>query len=108
AKYWRRSLWPKMTQLHPASLSISALNSPVYAPLEAQCIFCAASATFDSLSPSWTATRLAAVGATTISHPVYSPTAPTISSIRARDSASVLFIFQLPATIGFLMVFGGL
>jgi hypothetical protein len=33
AKYCRRSLWPMMTAVQPASLSMGALTSPVNAPV---------------------------------------------------------------------------
>ncbi len=44
-KYCRRSLWPMMTHVAPASFSIVALISPVKAPCGLPWTFCAATRT---------------------------------------------------------------
>src|SRR5580692_9087022 len=86
-----------MTYLHPASASIVAETSPVKAPSLLHERFCPAMAILVDLVAS-TAVEIAVKGgAIIISTCVEWATAGVKAEKKARVSASVLYIFQLPA-----------
>ena len=66
-KNWRRSLWPTSTYRQPASTSMGAETSPVKAPCDSQCTFCAASPMRDPASSAPTAQSAVKGGATATS-----------------------------------------
>src|SRR5208283_4472591 len=85
------------------SLSMPGDISPVKAPLSSKYIFCAARNMFELLIVSLTLKRAVNGGAKTIA-PFLKLTTPfLIAFAKAIDSAIVLCIFQLPATIHFLI-----
>ena len=92
----RRSEWPVITYSQPQAFSISALISPVWAPLASACTFCAPSLTQPSLRVSATGIRLVNDGQISIS---------TLSQVKfwfssfakVTPNSGVPFIFQLPA-----------
>ena len=89
-----------MTCVTPASTSIGAETSPVKAPSFSKCMFWAATATGEPLAAATTAASAVNGGATSAS-PAAPATPFRISSTSATASATVLYIFQLPA-ISFL------
>ena len=96
AKYWRRSEWPVMTYSTPRSTSMSALISPVKAPLFSKWTFSAPTWMLVPLVFSTAVTRLVKGVQMTTSQPAPA-TAGMSSSMSAAASVAVLFIFQLPA-----------
>ena len=104
-KYSLLSECPNITYFTPISFNITGDISPVYAPESFGCMFCAAIATFDP-STVFTADSKAVNGAPiTIS----TPSTPFVNSFNSDNvafvSATVLFIFQFPAIIVFLIDF---
>ena len=104
AKYWRRSEWPSTTYCAPTALSMSAEISPVKAPLFSQCMFCAPTLMLLPLAAAATATRSTNGTQTTTSHWA-SATLDLSASTSSAPSQGSLFIFQLPAMMGFLILF---
>ena len=96
AKYSRRSLWPMTTYCTPISRSISALTSPVKAPLGSKCMFCAPTRMLVPLVAA-IATRRSTYGTQITTSQFASFTSGLISSIREQACEGVLFIFQFPA-----------
>src|SRR5260370_32687406 len=96
-KSWRRSEWPMMTYRQPASASMGAETSPVNAPSLLQETFWPAMAMQEPFAAS-TAVRIAVDGGvTTMSQCAAPVTSGRNEEKNARVSASVLYIFQLPA-----------
>src|SRR5262249_12567917 len=88
-KYGRRSEWPTSEPATPSSWSIATDTSPVYAPSSAQCTFCA-----NTVRP------LSTAGASDVNGGQMTTSTPSGGSKeaqKARVSACVLNIFQLPA-----------
>ena len=104
AKYWRRSEWPSTTYSAPTALSMSAEISPVYAPDFSQCMFCAPTLMLLPSAALTTAHRSTKGTHTTTSH-LASATLALSASTSSAPSQGSLFIFQLPAMIGFLIFF---
>ena len=103
-KYWRRSLWPMMTYFAPASSSIPVEISPVYAPDSFQWQFSAPMPTWVPAAAATAAgTSIAGVQHTTSTF-VKSFVASTTPFTSAAVSDGLMFIFQLPAMIFFLIV----
>src|SRR6202163_2473542 len=103
-KYWRRSLWPMITYEQPTDLSIAADTSPVNAPSLAQNIFCAPTATRVPCAAATAAGRLGKVEQITISQCSERSTKGRNFSKKLVVLAAVLYIFQLPAITGFLLI----
>ncbi len=100
---WRRSLCPMITYSAPTSLSISALISPVKAPLSAQDTF---SAPTLMLLPfvKRAAVAMAVYGTQITTSALASATNGFNSLMSCSAAALVLFIFQFPAMMGVLMI----
>ena len=103
-KYCLRSLCPSTTYSTPISLSIPVLISPVNAPDSAQWQFSAPILILVPCAASIAAARSTYGTHATTSHPA-SLTSGAISASSAFASEGVLFIFQLPAMIAFLISF---
>src|SRR6266446_6936366 len=103
-KYWRRSLWPMITCEQPTDLSIAAETSPVNAPSLAQNMFCAPTAMRVPCAEATAAGRLGKGGQITISQCSERSTKGRNLSKKLVVSAAVLYIFQLPAITGFLLI----
>ena len=91
----RRSLWPTMTRVAPASFSIATDTQPVCAPLSRSCTSCAPMAT--PVSRATAAAIRVKGGHTATSTDGWARAASAMPSSSA-SAASVPFIFQLPAT----------
>src|SRR5689334_2560936 len=72
----------------------------VYAPCDSQCIFCAPTLIGDPSKACLTPGISMNGGQTTRSAPSSGPSAGTSAVAKAAASSGVLYIFQLPATIG--------
>src|SRR5512135_44376 len=100
AKYCRRSEWPMMQWVAPASFSIRVDTSPVYAPSSAKWTFWDAT----PMPLPWTSCDTAPIdgygGARTISTPRTPATSGRKALTKAPASPAVLYIFQLPAMTG--------
>src|SRR3990172_563153 len=100
AKYCRRSEWPTMQWVAPASFSIRVETSPVNAPSSAKWTFWDAT----PMPLPWTSCATAQIdgygGARTISTPRTSATSGRKARTKAAASPAVLYIFQLPAMTG--------
>src|SRR6266436_3576085 len=96
-KSWRRSEWPMMTNRQPASASMGAETSPVKAPSLLQETFWPAMATRELFAASKAVEIAVNGGATTMSQCSAFETSGRNEEKNARVSASVLYIFQLPA-----------
>src|ERR1700730_11883920 len=93
-----------ITYEQPTDLSIAADTSPVNAPSLAQNIFCAPIATRVSSAAATALGRLGKGGQITISQCSERSTKGWNFSKKALVSAAVLYIFQLPAITGFLLI----
>src|SRR4051812_21240816 len=102
-KNCRRSLWPTIAQLAPASASRSAETSPVHAPRDSQWQSWPAVAIGEPSSRLATAWIAVNTGATPIATPLIAASWFLSSVTRASDSAIVLWSFQLPTTNGVRM-----
>src|SRR5215468_421809 len=102
-KNCRRSLWPTITQLAPASASRSAETSPVRAPRDSQWQSCPQVAIGEPSSRLATAWSAVNTGATPTATPLTAPSWFLSSVTRFSDSAIVLWSFQLPTTNGVRM-----
>ena len=100
----RRSEWPTITYSAPASRIIGALISPVNAPSRSQYRSCAAITTLVLRAASAAACSAVNGVASTISTSATSFTRPRNSLTYFTVSATVLYIFQLPAMKGVLMI----
>src|SRR6267378_2496916 len=96
-KSWRRSEWPMMTWRQPASASMGAETSPVNAPSLLQETFWPAMAMLEPFASSTAVCIAVNGGATTMSQCSAAATSGRNEEKNARVSASVLYIFQLPA-----------
>src|SRR5660397_128060 len=100
AKYCRRSEWPMMQWVAPASFSIRVETSPVNAPSSAKWTFWDAT----PMPLPWTSCATAPIdgygGARTISTPRTPDTNGRKARTKAAASPAVLYIFQLPAMTG--------
>src|SRR5215467_8565582 len=96
-KSWRRSEWPIMTYRHPASASMGAETSPVNAPSLLQETFWPEMAILVFFATSTAAEIAVKGGAMTMSQCLEFATSGANAEKNARVSASVLYIFQLPA-----------
>src|SRR6266550_4671251 len=101
----RRSECPMIAYAAPASTIIAALISPVNAPSRSQYRSCAATPTLLLRAGSAAAWSAVNGGAMTISTPATSLTRARNSFTYFTVSATVLYIFQLPAIIGVRMSF---
>jgi len=99
----RRSEWPQMTYVHPISLSITGLISPVKAPDLSKYISWAPMAMCDLLMALNTGCRYTKGGhiATSAVSPARPEVFSAISVARETLLKLSVFIFQLPATNGF-------
>ena len=99
----RRSEWPTMTCVAPASLSISAAMSPVCAPFWAAWQSCPPTLSGVLPRPTASAARVSSVAGTQIRPSVSASSPPMKPRPMVSSSARlspVPFIFQLPATSG--------
>src|SRR5713101_4268408 len=103
-KYWRRSLWPIITCEHPRLRIIGPDTSPVYAPSFAQNRFCAPIPMRVPCAAATAAGRLGKGGQIAISQCSERSTRGRNFSKKTAVSAAVLYIFQLPAITGFLLI----
>src|SRR5688500_17511591 len=92
-----------MTYSHN-SCSIKGEISPVKAPCSSQYMFWAPRPTWVPVTIDLTASRAVKGGHKTTSTPLTLATASQTSWANALASATVLYIFQLPAIIGFRMI----
>jgi hypothetical protein len=93
---WRRSEWPMMTCLQPASASCDGATSPVNAPFSSQKQSCAATVTGPSsrrLATAYSAVKLGET-ATSTSRRAATPLRTSVAS--ANDSAIEPLSFQFP------------
>src|SRR5215472_16086864 len=86
-----------MTYRHPPSASITAETSPVKAPSLLQETFCPEMATLVFLAASTAVETAVNGGAMTMSQCLEFATSGAKAEKKARVSARVLYIFQLPA-----------
>src|SRR3981081_2977946 len=93
-----------ITYEQPTDLSIAADPSPVKAPSLAQNMFCAPTATRVPCAAVTAAGRLGKGGQITISQFSERSTKGQNLSKKLVVSAAVLYIFQLPAITGFLLI----
>src|SRR5512140_468933 len=100
AKNCRRSEWPMMQWVAPASVSIRVETSPVNAPSSAKWTFWDATPIALPLTSCATAPIDRYGGARTISTPRASDTSGRKARTKAAASPAVLYIFQLPAMTG--------
>ena len=103
AKYSLLSECPMITYFTPTSVNMLGAISPVYAPLSSKYIFSAPMLIFVPLAASIAGTMLIAGTQNTTSTSSFC-TNGFNSLIKATASLGVLFIFQLPAIIFFLML----
>src|SRR5574344_368339 len=104
AKYWRRSEWPTMQYLTPASTSILVAISPVNAPWSSQWAFSAPSFTCD-LPQALAAAGMSMAGGQTTMSTFFMPLVGAMRPLtRAPASEGLTFIFQLPAMIFVRMI----
>ncbi len=104
-KYWRRSEWPTITYLAPASRIIPVEISPVNAPWSSQWQFSVPTPTCVPAAAATAAgTSIAGVQHTT-STDVKSLVASATAFTSAAVSDGLTFIFQLPAMIFLLLIF---
>ena len=102
AKYSLLSECPIITYFTPISVSMLGAISPVYAPLSSKYIFSAPMLMLVSFAASMAGTKSIAGTQNTTSTSSFA-TNGFNSFINATASLGVLFIFQLPAIIFFLM-----
>ncbi len=104
-KYWRRSLWPSITYSAPVDFTIAALTSPVYAPLSCAEQSSAPSFTSSGLRTACTDVRwVKGTHAITSQLALWSSRSALTAFASSTPSSRVVFIFQLPATIFFLIL----
>src|SRR6185369_13766729 len=99
----RRSLWPRITQVAPASAAWAAETSPVHAPEASQWQSWAQVAIDEPSRRLATALSAVNTGATPTATPLTAPSWFLSSVTRVSDSAIVLWSFQLPTTKGVRM-----
>src|SRR3954453_12917673 len=96
-KYWRRSECPTSDPATPRSRSMGGAISPVKAPSDAQCVFCAQTEMLVPPRMASACTSDVNGGHTATSTSSTVPSAATSSWQNASVSDAVLNIFQLPA-----------
>ena len=92
-----------ITYSTPHSSSMSAAISPVKAPFASKCTFCAPIFTFVPLAAATAAWMSTKGTQRTVSQPSLPATRAAVSLMAASAAEGVIFIFQLPAMMVFLV-----